>query len=102
MTCAKGLPDQVGDRLPLVKSNMAVSEEDVPGWIGTVPAFGVGRVGEDGATEDDGLRRIGQTVHGQAVQTVGGGEGRILSAIEDVRIANPLEQVGGGFVHGAA
>src|SRR5690242_1232335 len=81
---------------------MAVGEKYVPGWVGTVPAFGVGWVGENGATENDGLRRIGQAVHGQAVQTVGGWEGRILSAIEDVGIADPLKQVVGGFVHGAA
>ncbi len=58
-----GLPDQVGRRRPLVKAGVAVSEKDVPCRFGTMPSFAVRRVGKNAASEDDGLRNIGQTVH---------------------------------------
>ena len=71
------LPIQVGRRYRAVKTDMVVGKEDVPRRCGAVPSLGFRRrVGQNAATEDDGLRNIGQTACGQAVQTMPRLEGR--------------------------
>lgn len=81
---------------------MIIGEHDVAGWFAPVPAFDVIGIHHDAVGEDNSLRDVMDVGHHLSVESLAQWELGDLRAVENVGVADPLEQIVSGVVRGTA